>query len=76
LISGDKGINGVVGGEDEVEIGDGQEERRLFFDPLGFFELAALGAMAVSTGIVGDLDGSAVLAKLNVTLELTRPVRR
>jgi hypothetical protein len=55
LIEGDQGIEDMVDGEDNMKVVDGQQPFVLFFQPLGFLERAALGAMTVLTGFAVEL---------------------
>src|SRR5208337_5236057 len=59
-------------GEDDMEIGNGQQFGAAICKPLEARQTLALRAMPIAAGIVGDADLAAILAPLDMTAERRR----
>ena len=60
-------------GEDDMEIGNGQQFGAAVREPLEARQTLTLGAVPIATGIVGDADIAAILASLDMTAKRRRP---
>ncbi len=59
-------------GEDDVEVGDGQQVPLPGFEPAGFAQRPTLGAMSVAAGVIGDAQYAALITFINVTTQGSR----
>jgi hypothetical protein len=70
FVGEDQVIENVRQGKDQMEIAHGQELRGLLLKPLGFGQRLALGAVAVTAGVIARVLKATSVALLEMTSQL------
>ena len=68
----DKTVELMGQGKDQVEVADGQKLGLLLKEPSGFGQGLALGAVAVTAGVIGRVLKAASVALLEMTSQFSR----